>query len=178
VKHANDSNTGAAGCCDVRDGSARLLGIVVTKRKLEERNLMRRSAIFVLGSAVAASIVAGLGAAAPGSSADRGKYLVEHVAMCVDCHSPRSEKGEFDQARWLGGSKLDFQPSHPMPVWADYAPPLAGLPGWKDEQVIQLLRTGLTHAGKPARPPMPSYRMTHEDASAVVAYLRSLNLRK
>ena len=28
----------------------------------------------------------------------RGKYLVENVAGCADCHSVRNEKGEFDQA--------------------------------------------------------------------------------
>ena len=128
----------------------------------------------MLGSAVTAAVVAGLGVAAPGDRVAKGQYIVEHVAMCVDCHSPRDEKGEFDKARWLGGSMLDFQPSNPMPVWADYAPPLAGLQGWKNEQVIQLLRTGLTHDGKPVRPPMPPYRMTREDAAAVVAYLRSL----
>jgi mono/diheme cytochrome c family protein len=139
---------------------------------------MRRSAAFVLGAVIAGAIVAGLGAAPPASQVARGKYLVEQVAMCVDCHSPRNEKGQFDRAHWLDGSKLDFQPSHPMPVWADYAPPLAGLSGWKDGQVTQFLHTGLNQAGKPARPPMPAYTMTREDAAAVVAYLRSLKPHK
>jgi len=41
----------------------------------------------------------------------RGKYLVERVAMCQDCHSPRNERGEFDTSRWLGGSMLAFKPA-------------------------------------------------------------------
>jgi len=32
----------------------------------------------------------------------RGKYLVERVGMCADCHSPGNERGEFIRARWLG----------------------------------------------------------------------------
>ena len=27
-----------------------------------------------------------------------GKYLVECVALCGECHSPRNDKGEFDRA--------------------------------------------------------------------------------
>jgi len=26
---------------------------------------------------------------------EHGKYLVERVGMCGDCHSPRNERGEF-----------------------------------------------------------------------------------
>ena len=74
----------------------------------------------------------------------------------------------------MQGSKLDFQPLHPVPGWADYAPSLAGLPGWTDAYVTKLLETGLKPDGTPPRPPMPPYRMTREDAEAVVAYLRSL----
>jgi hypothetical protein len=34
--------------------------------------------------------------------------------------------------------------------------------------------TGLAYNDLPARPPMPQYRLTREEATAVVAYLRSL----
>ena len=104
---------------------------------------------------------------------NHGKYLVEQVAMCVDCHSPRNEKGEFVTERWLGGAPLDFRPVHPMP-WAEQAPPLAGMPGWEEDEMVKLLQTGATPSGDPLRPPMPAYRMTEADARAVTAYLRSL----
>ncbi len=104
----------------------------------------------------------------------RGRYLVERVAMCVDCHTPRNERGEFDRGRWLRGAKLEFQPARPMPVWAGYAPDLAGLPGLTDVEAVRLLTTGLLPAGKPPDPPMPGYKMSQADAAAVVAYLRSL----
>jgi mono/diheme cytochrome c family protein len=117
---------------------------------------------------------------APSSAAliERGKYLVERVAMCIDCHSPRTPTGEFDQKRWLQGSVLDFAPRHPIPNWTDIAPAIAGLPGYTEEEAVRLLETGLGPNGKPLRPPMPPYRLNHEDALAVVAYLKSLGGKK
>jgi len=104
----------------------------------------------------------------------RGKYLVEQVGMCADCHSPRDEKGAFVRERWLRGSKLDFQPVHPIPNFATEAPEIAGLPDWNDADAVKLLSTGLAPGGQPLRPPMPMYKLTVADARAVVAYLRSL----
>lgn len=103
----------------------------------------------------------------------RGKYLVENVAMCGDCHTPRDDKGQPDHAQWLQGDVLDFKPDHPMP-FAAVAVPIAGLPGFTDEQALKFLETGMDVSGKPAMPPMPQFRLNHDDAAAVVAYLRSL----
>jgi len=104
----------------------------------------------------------------------RGKYLVEQVGMCADCHSPRDQKGEFIREKWLQGSELDFKPTVPMPKWAAVAPPIAGLPGWTTEQGVTFLMTGKEPGGETADPPMPQFRMTREDAAAAVAYLKSL----
>ena len=103
----------------------------------------------------------------------RGKYLVENVAMCADCHTPRDDKGQFDRTQWLQGNLLDIKPDHPMP-FAAVAPPIAGLPGFTDEKAVKFLETGIDLTGKPAMWPMPQFRFNHDDAVAVVAYLRSL----
>jgi mono/diheme cytochrome c family protein len=126
-----------------------------------------------LGSAVGAAAVA---PAAPRDAARiaRGKYLVEQVGMCADCHTPRGEHGEFDRSKWLQGAALEFEPKHPIPGFAGFAPGIASLPGWTDAEAITLLSTGAMPNGKPLAPPMPQYKMTREDAAAVVAYLRSL----
>jgi mono/diheme cytochrome c family protein len=108
----------------------------------------------------------------------RGKYLVERVGKCADCHSPRNERGEFIRARWLEGSPLFFKPIQPIPVWADVAVPIAGLPGWNEADAIRFFATGIDLGGKPARPPMPAFRFTEKDAAAVVAYLKSLKPAK
>ena len=110
----------------------------------------------------------------PSSQIQRGKYLVERVAMCGDCHTPHNEKGEPIQEKWLQGSPLPFKPAVPIPVWADKTPKIAGLPGWEDKNAIRFLMTGLAYNDLPARPPMPQYRFTREEATAVVVYLRSL----
>jgi mono/diheme cytochrome c family protein len=105
----------------------------------------------------------------------RGKYLVEQVAMCIDCHSPRNERGEFIKEKWLQGGPLDLRPIHPIPNFADTAPSIVGVPpGWTEAEMIRLLETGIAPTGKPLKPPMPQYRMSRADAAAVVAYLKSL----
>jgi mono/diheme cytochrome c family protein len=104
----------------------------------------------------------------------RGKYLVENLGMCGDCHSPRDEKGQFIPSRHLGGTMLDFQPMHPVPGWASASPPIAGLVGWTSDEAVKFFMKGIGRDGKPAAPPMPQYRMSQRDAEAVTAYLKSL----
>lgn len=104
----------------------------------------------------------------------RGRYLVEKVAMCADCHSPRGEKGMFIPGKEYTGSPLGFAPTVPMPAWADHAPHIAGLPGYTTEQAIQFFMTGKRPSGVPVRPPMPEFRLNRADAEAMVAYLKSI----
>jgi hypothetical protein len=69
---------------------------------------------------------------------------------------------------------LDIKPVRPMP-FAAVAPGIAGLPTFAtDEQAMKFLETGANTLGKRAMPPMPQFRFNHDDAVAVVAYLRSL----
>ena len=112
--------------------------------------------------------------AAPAATLERGRYLVEQVGMCGDCHSPHNEKGEPVREKLLQGTSLPFKPTVPMPVWADKAPNIAGLPGWEDKDAVKFLMTGLAYNDLPARPPMPQYRFNQEDATAIVTYLRSM----
>ncbi|MGA3265417.1 MAG: c-type cytochrome [Verrucomicrobiota bacterium] len=106
----------------------------------------------------------------------RGKYLVERVAMCGECHTPRDEQGHLDHAHWLQGNVLDYKPTNSRP-FTPIAPPIASLPSYAtDDLAVRFLETGQTANGKPAQPPMPQFRLTHDDAIAVVAYLRSLKL--
>lgn len=108
------------------------------------------------------------------SRIERGKYLVEQIGMCGECHTPLSEKGESVKEKHLRGSLLFFKPTVPVPNWADKAPNIAGLPGWEEEDAIKFFTTGLAYNDLPARPPMPQFRYSQADAAAIVAYLRSL----
>lgn len=111
-------------------------------------------------------------AAKSAPDAERGRYLVEKVGLCSDCHSPRDENGQFLADRWLKGSPIPFQPTIPMP-WAAASPQIAGLPSLTDEQAIHFLCTGELPGGRQPRPPMPPYRFSPQDARDVVAYLRA-----
>lgn len=107
-------------------------------------------------------------------SVARGKYLVEQVGLCGDCHTPRNDRGEPIKEQWLKGATLDFKPIAPLPVWVEKAPAIAGLPGWEKDAAIRFLITGVGKNELPSRPPMPQYRFNVQDAQAIVAYLRSL----
>ena len=94
--------------------------------------------------------------------------------MCIQCHSPREPDGDIIMARKLTGAPMPVRPPNWLDQWALRAPAIAGLPGFTDEQIVMLLTEG--HAGdrEPPMRPMPPFRMTPQDAQAVVAYLRSL----
>jgi len=113
-------------------------------------------------------------AATAQSPVERGKYLVEDVAMCQECHTPRDSNGELDHSRWLEGAPIWIMPVHSTSNWAMRAPGLAGFQGFTDEQGEMVLEKGVGPNGLAIQPPMHIYHMNHADAQAIIAYLRSL----
>jgi mono/diheme cytochrome c family protein len=111
---------------------------------------------------------------APAGDVERGRYIVNNVAMCGTCHTPRLPNGELDHSRWLAGASVPYLPAQPSPDWPITAPRLAGRPPATDEGMITLLTTAVWIDGKPLRDPMPKFHMTRADAEAVLAYLKSL----
>jgi mono/diheme cytochrome c family protein len=106
--------------------------------------------------------------------AARGKYLVEAIGGCNDCHSPMDQTGKVIPGRALTGAPLMFAPTVPMP-WVPVAPPIAGGPaGYTAAQLASFLQTGVKPDGSMTKPPMPAFRLNAEDARAVTAYLMSL----
>jgi mono/diheme cytochrome c family protein len=114
--------------------------------------------------------------AAPGaqSQLDRGRYLVEDIGMCEECHTPRDENGNLDESRRLQGAAIWIVPVHTRTDWAMRAPALAGFTGFTDEQGADILEKGIGPNGLAIQPPMHIYHMTPADAQAIIAYLRSL----
>ena len=116
---------------------------------------------------------------APSSTAEqgnveRGRYLVENVAMCEECHTPRDGGGNLDESRRLQGAPIWIMPVRHTTNWAMNAPSLAGFEQFTDEQGEQILEQGVGPNGLPIQPPMHIYHMNHADAQAIIAYLRSL----
>lgn len=105
---------------------------------------------------------------------ERGRYLVEEVAKCAECHTPRNARDELDKNAWLQGAPIWILPVKPNPNWAQRVPPLAGFPSLTEEEGERVLEKGTGPEGETLRPPMHIYHMKHEDARAIIAYLSSL----
>ena len=104
----------------------------------------------------------------------RGKYIVEGVARCGQCHTPHDANGVEDPEHPLEGAALWLNPAMQVADWPLRAPRIGGTPPATDAQMVMLLTTGIWIDGKRLRAPMPQFRMSPEDAAAVVAYLRSM----
>lgn len=127
---------------------------------------------------ILAALLAGVTYAAGADSVARGKYLVNEVAKCGDCHTARGADGQPDAAKHLKGSTLEFQPIGQIPGWHKTTPDITSTSRiwerWKEEGMVKFLETGLNPRGHAADPPMPAYHLSHADAQAVVDYLKSL----
>ena len=104
----------------------------------------------------------------------RGEYLVNAVAGCGHCHTPR--KGEaLDKTRWLAGG-TEFK----SPTGTNYSRNLTpdretGLGKWTEKQFVQAMRKGLSPDRGELMPPMPLYdRITSPDLHAMWSYLRTV----
>ena len=113
-------------------------------------------------------------AAVPAGNLERGRYIVENVAMCWECHSARDPQGNIlTGSKYLGG-QMPLRPSW-RNDWPLQIPRIAGLPGYTDAEAIRLLTRGaIKRDGTQLRYPMPRFRMTPQDAADVIAYLRSI----
>ena len=121
--------------------------------------------------------LAGVAAEGSGANAEHGRYLVHGVAMCVQCHSPRDERGALVPTQLLAGAPVPVTSPFRNLTFATAAPKIAGLPGYTEKEGIRLVTEGLARDRRTPRPPMPPFRMTAEDARDVVSYLRSLDTR-
>jgi len=104
---------------------------------------------------------------------NRGGYLVRALGHCGECHTPRNALGGPQRNRYLAGGKGPFGKKVP-----NLTP--TRLKKWTDAELKEFLKTGATPDGDAADETMDEVirnttsRLTPEDLSAVIAYLRSL----
>ena len=108
---------------------------------------------------------------------DRGRYLMNGIVACANCHSPKGPDGKAIAGRELaGGDAIDAPIFHAVP--ANITPdPETGIGKWSDAQIIDAIRNGRRPDGTLIGPPMPIafYRdMSDSDVRAIVAYLRQV----
>ena len=105
---------------------------------------------------------------------EHGRYLVENVVMCYECHSTRDPQGNIVPGTRFRGGPMPMRPSWSSD-WPIQIPRIAGLPGYNDEQAMRLLTQGaIRRDGTQLRYPMPRFHMNPQDAADVIAYIRSL----
>jgi mono/diheme cytochrome c family protein len=113
-------------------------------------------------------------ASATAPNLEHGRYIVERVVMCYECHSARDPQGNIVAGTRFKGGAMPMRPTWPGD-WPLQIPRIAGLPGYTDEEAMRLLTQGaIKRDGTQLRYPMPRFRMTPQDAADVIAYLRSL----
>src|ERR1700726_1675923 len=112
------------------------------------------AAIMILAVIAACAQTARQNSATREGDVARGKYLVEEVAKCAECHTPRDAQGQLDASRWLQGAPTWIAPVRPTPNWAYQAPALAGLLAYSDGSMQQILEKGKGPNGADLRPPM------------------------
>lgn len=151
----------------------------MARRWIEKQNLMMTVFFLIATTASLSPCFAqkssGVGKAPNEATVARGKYLVEGVARCGQCHTPRDAEGNTDRNHTLEGAAVWLKSAELTQDWPLQAPRLAGNPPGTDEEMVKLLTTGIWKDGARLREPMPQFRMSAEDAQAVVAYLKSLS---
>ena len=102
----------------------------------------------------------------------RGRYLVEALAHCGECHTPRGALGGLDTGRWLAGA--------PNPSGKGQIPGLTpDKLSWGAEDIAYYLETGFTPDYDSAGGHMVAVvenfaKLTAEDRAAVAAYVKAV----
>ncbi len=111
---------------------------------------------------------------------EHGKYLANHVVLCVDCHSKRdwSKLAAPIDTNTLGGGGEVFDKGVGFPgeVHVPNITPF-NLSTWTDGELFRAITTGVKKDGSAIFPlmPWPYYsKLNREDIYAVIAYIRSL----
>jgi len=121
-------------------------------------------------------------AQAPKTGIERGRYLVEHVSLCGDCHTPRNSIGVPKQSLYLAGASKKIGPlGEAVPnITPDKE---TGIGEWKRQDIAELLIAG-------TKPDLDNVQglmyeviqgtshgfkdITKEDALAIADYLKSI----
>lgn len=112
----------------------------------------------------------------------RGRYLVNHVTICLDCHSARTPAYGFPikpGGEGANGFVWNADAKFPGVLAASNitSDPETGLGKWTDGEILRAMREGVDREGNALFPIMPygHYRnLGDEDAKSIVAYIRTL----
>ena len=131
----------------------------------------------ILAAAAAGLTLAAWSGAGAEPAVERGKYLVESIMGCGNCHTPQGPNGPILDRALSGGPPIvedKLFTALPSNITPD---PETGLGKWTDAQIKRAIREGKRPDGTLIGPPMPFGQYRHiadSDLDAVVAYLRTV----
>lgn len=117
------------------------------------------------------------------SGVERGRYLVNTILACGNCHTPKAADGTPIEGKELSGGGLSFNAPFFVGAASNITPDKeTGIGNWRDDEIKRAITQGVRPdhgrlAGLPLAPMMwvGFYKaMTPGDLDAVVAYLRSI----
>ena len=116
-----------------------------------------------------------IGPAADAGDIVRGRYLVEALAACDNCHTPRGAAG-YDLSNRFSGGAQTFSDKSYVVRGSNISPDKdTGVGAWTDEELCAAIVDGIGRNGRLA-PVMPSdsYKpLTARDLDAIIDFLRS-----
>jgi len=105
----------------------------------------------------------------------RGRYLVEALAHCGECHTPRNLIGGMDRSRWMaGGVAPDGKERIP-----NITPHKNGIGDWSASDIVNAFETGFTPEYDSFGSSMVDVqinmtKLKKSDLEAIAAYLKNL----
>jgi mono/diheme cytochrome c family protein len=111
---------------------------------------------------------------------ERGKYLANHVTVCMDCHSTRDwskfsgpmVEGTLGRGGEIFDQKMGFPGSFRSPNITPFH-----LKSWSDAEIYRAITSGVSKDGHPLFPimPYPAYStLDTEDIFSLIAYIRGI----
>jgi mono/diheme cytochrome c family protein len=111
-----------------------------------------------------------------GDKVNRGRYLVDALSHCGECHTPRNFMGGTDNDMYLAGTP-DGPEDQLVP---NITPHATGAVDWSERDLVQLMKTGLKPDFDNVQGTMAEAidegltHMTDEDLEAIAAYLKTV----
>jgi mono/diheme cytochrome c family protein len=112
---------------------------------------------------------------------ERGKYLVDYLLVCGECHTPTGPDGNPVPGKYLAGSRsYDFKyGTQSISVYAENltSHPVEGLGMWTDDQIRTAITKGIDdeHVSMWPIMPYPEYsQLAKDDVDSIIKYLRTV----
>lgn len=111
---------------------------------------------------------------------ERGRYLANHVTVCMDCHSSRDwyyYSGPITPGtEGKGGDSYGEEQGFPGRIYMPNITP-AALKSWTDGEIARSITCGVSKDGRTLFPLMPytTFRnLSEDDLYSIIAYIRTL----